>query len=154
MHDMENNVAFLCTDVARLLRKRFDDIARQSGSTGAQWRALLILKHSPGINQGALAERLEVEPITACRMVDRLEQAGMAERRRDPNDRRVWQLFLCKAAEPVLAELHEVGGDVIKAATEGLNEAEIQELTRLLNIIRDNASLMEPQTAVEKIQNG
>ena len=72
---METNVAFLCNDIARLFRKRFCEEVRDtssSGSTGAQWRALLIVERDQGISQGMLAERLDVEPITECRMVDRL----------------------------------------------------------------------------------
>ena len=80
---MTESLGFLLSDVSRLLRRRFDERARTSGASVAQWRVLKILARSPGLNQGQLAEALEVEPITACRMIDRLEEAGFVERRRD-----------------------------------------------------------------------
>ncbi len=64
---------------ARLYRRRFDERTRSLGITGPQMRALVQIMRFPGINQGALADRLDVEPITTCRMVDRLEQADLVE---------------------------------------------------------------------------
>ena len=60
---------------------------------------LSVLRRHEGINQGGLAEILEVEPITVCRMVDRLQEAGLVERRPDPADRRSWRLHLTAKAQ-------------------------------------------------------
>ena len=62
---------------------------------------LAWLGREPGLKQVELAERLDVEPITACRIVDRLEEAGLVERQRDPDDRRAWRLLLTAKAEPM-----------------------------------------------------
>ena len=71
------NIGFLISDVSRLMRKRFDERARSVGATRAQWKTLVTLARHEGINQGGLADLLEVEPITLCRMIDRLEEACM-----------------------------------------------------------------------------
>lgn len=63
-------------DSSRLLRRAFDARMRQLGVTGPQARLLLELSKAEGENQGHYAERLEVEPITLCRMVDRMEESG------------------------------------------------------------------------------
>ena len=110
MHAMTETLGFLMSDVSRLMRRRFDERARTSGATGPQWRTLKILERREGLNQGQLAEMLEVEPITACRMIDRLEEAGLVERRRDPADRRAWRIFLTDKARPVLSDLHPSAG--------------------------------------------
>jgi len=135
---MVENVGFLMGDVSRLMRRRFDERARKSGATGPQWRTLKMLERHEGLNQGQLAELLEVEPITCCRMIDRLEEAELAERRRDPADRRAWRIYLTDKARPVLAELHDVAGEMIEAALHGLSEAERDALTAALNTIRSN----------------
>ncbi|HEX5535725.1 MAG TPA: MarR family transcriptional regulator [Sphingobium sp.] len=140
---METNVAFLCNDIARLFRKRFCEEVRDtssSGSTGAQWRALLIVERDQGISQGMLAERLDVEPITACRMVDRLEQAGFVERRRHPDDRRVRQLFLTETGTRVVCKLKEVGARTLDSALSRLSEDEVEHLTQFLLKVRDTLS--------------
>ena len=65
----QQHLAFVINDVARLYRRRFDERTRSFGIAGPQMRALVQIMRFPGINQGALADRLDVEPITTCRMV-------------------------------------------------------------------------------------
>jgi len=140
---MEINIAFLCADISRQFRKKFTDAARSTGSTGAQWRAMLALQQFPGITQGVLAEYLDVEPITVCRMVDRLEQAGLVKRERDPADRRVWQLFLTEAAGPIIDELREIGYNMLDQATGSLTDEEVKQVENYLMTIRDNIIQMD-----------
>ena len=85
---MKLNLAYQLADKSRLVRKRFDESVRNHELTGPQARLLLMLQRQPGGRQAFYAERLEVEPITLCRMVDRLEDAGWLSRVPDPEDRR------------------------------------------------------------------
>lgn len=151
---MESNLAFLCNDVSRLFRKRFDEFAREVGSTGVQWRVLLMLQHWPGVNQGVLADKLEVEPITACRMVDRLEQAGLVERRRDPDDRRAWQVFLTEAGQPVVAQLREIGAELLELAVSDLTAEESELLKNCLTKVRNTLSMSEDAPIKAAVHNG
>src|SRR3546814_20414492 len=82
---------------------------RVIGITGAQWRLLFTVSRNEGQNQGATAELLEVEPITLCRMIDRMEDAGMVERRPDPTDRRAWRLYLTDTSRPLIRPLRALG---------------------------------------------
>lgn len=132
------NFAFVLSDTSRLLRRRFDERARTFGATRAQWKALLWISRNEGIKQGALAELLEVEPITLCRLVDRMEEAGMVERRRDPADRRAWQLFLTEQSHPILARMRTVADDLTAQALEGLSPADVAHATAVMERIRDN----------------
>lgn len=138
MGAMEENLGFVVTDVARLMRKRFDMHARALGITGPQWRVLLLIARQPGLKQGGIAEILDVEPITTCRMVDRLEQAGLVERRRDPEDRRAWRLFLTGSATPLIDSLHGYGTLVVEQALRGMTDTERDALMQLLSRVRDN----------------
>jgi|TARA_R100000501_G_scaffold17911_1_gene34652 DNA-binding MarR family transcriptional regulator len=134
---MNENLGFLISDVGRLLRRRFDADASTLGVTRAQWRVLLSLSREEGIKQASLAERLEVEPISLCRMVDRLAEASLVERRRDPNDRRAWLIYLKEPARPLIDQLRDVGTGVSAAATSSLSADEIEQLGHLLNKVRD-----------------
>lgn len=91
---MDENIGTMLAQVSRLFRRRFDERVRDIGVTRPQWQVLSLLTENAGINQGGLAELLEVEPITLGRMIDRLQDAGLVERRVDPADRRAWRLFL------------------------------------------------------------
>ncbi|MDQ0250608.1 MarR family winged helix-turn-helix transcriptional regulator [Sphingomonas sp. Sphisp140] len=137
---MAESLGFLLSDTARLLRRRFDERARSSGASVAQWRALKILSRHPGMNQGQLADQLEVEPITACRMVDRLEEAGFVERRRDPADRRAWRIHVTDKASPVLDELQVLAEVMIEDMLRGLTTEQREQLTGSLQTVRDNLS--------------
>lgn len=136
---MDNDhIAFLIKDVSRLFRRRFDERTRSFGITGPQVRALVSIMRFPGINQGALADQLDVEPITTCRMVDRLEQAGLVERRRDPHDRRAWQLYVTESATPMARRLQTIGQGLLNDSLDGV-EGEAREVAMTaLRRIRDN----------------
>jgi len=140
---MTESLGFLLSDVSRLLRRRFDERARTSGASVAQWRVLKILSRSPGLNQGQLAEALEVEPITACRMIDRLEEAGFVERRRDPADRRAWRIHLTDKAAPVLDALHVLAADLIEETLQGFSTRQREELIAALEGLRANLTTVQ-----------
>jgi MarR family transcriptional regulator, transcriptional regulator for hemolysin len=75
-------LGFLLRDVARLLKKRFEQNSRGSGLTRSQWQVLTYLAQNEGINQARLAELLEIEPITLGRIVDKLEATRRPSRSR------------------------------------------------------------------------
>ncbi|MFZ1742312.1 MAG: MarR family transcriptional regulator, partial [Pontixanthobacter sp.] len=135
---MDENLGYLISDTGRILRKAFDKRARRVGITRPQWRVLARLNREPGINQAPLAALLEVEPITLTRMIDRLQQAGMVERRNDPNDRRAWCLYLTEKAEPVLAQMQELADELHHDMMAGMQPNSGAQLTGLLTSLRDN----------------
>jgi DNA-binding MarR family transcriptional regulator len=135
---MSDGLGYLLTDSARLLRRRFDERARSLGVSRAQWQVLFALSRSEGTNQAGLAEALDVETITVGRMVDRLEEAGLVERRADPADRRAWRLHLTARAHPLLAQLREVGEGVMAETLAGLGAEGEAQLTALLMRVRSN----------------
>jgi DNA-binding MarR family transcriptional regulator len=145
---MNKNIAFLATDVGRLFRKRFNVAARQLGVTGAQWRMLAAIRRTPGINQCAIAAWLEVEAITAGRMVDRLERAGLVERRDDPADRRTWRLFLTADADCQMDRLATFADVVFEEALTGFSADEHATLLALLDRVRANLSENMPEDAL------
>jgi MarR family transcriptional regulator for hemolysin len=93
---------FLISDVGRLLRTYADQKARAFGMTRAQWAVLLRLERREGLKQSDLAEALDLQPITLTRLVDRLCDNGLIERRADPSDRRAKRLYLTAAARPLI----------------------------------------------------
>lgn len=142
---MSETIGFLLNDTARMFRRAFNVRTRDSGITALQSRVLTYLSRYPGIRQGPLAELIEVEPITLSRMIDRLEESGLVERRADPTDRRAWQLHLTALAEPLLDSLRQTARTVVAEATDGLSDAERDELTRLVERVRTNLSRRECQ---------
>jgi DNA-binding MarR family transcriptional regulator len=146
---MEDNIGSMVADVARLMRRSFDARARDIGVTRPQWQVLTVLRRNEGVNQGKLADLLDVEPITVCRMVDRLQEADMVERRPDPADRRSWRLYLTEKGHMFADQLRPLADDIFEDALVGLKGDERKMLMTMLDRIRQNlvTSCNEPQVA-------
>jgi DNA-binding MarR family transcriptional regulator len=145
------DILFLLHDLARHLRLDADRRAACHGLTRAQWVILFWLNRQPGLSQKELAEILEVEPITVARLIDRLEEHGMVERRADPDDRRVWRLHLLERARPVLDSLHRERAALLASATAGLDAATIAVVVDALACMKSNvvAGMRERHLAQE-----
>ena len=138
-------LGFVLNDVARLMRKRFEQRARAAalGLTRAQAAVLAYLARQEGINQAALAQLLELEPITLARLLDRLQAAGLIERRPDPKDRRAHLLYLTAAAYPLLDRIFALAAEVREDALAGVAEAERGRLLDLLIEMKANLVAVE-----------
>jgi MarR family transcriptional regulator for hemolysin len=126
-------------ETAHALRKSFDRLAVGLGVTRAQWKVLFRLTRTPGLRQVELADMLELEPITLCRIVDRLEEAGIVERSRDPDDRRAWRLHVTARAQPLVEKLKGVGAELVNQAFAGIDAKDIEITRRVLAQARENA---------------
>ena len=82
---------------------------------------------------------LDLEPITLCRIVDRLEEGGLVERVRDPEDRRAWRLHVTAKAQPLVEKLQGVGAKLVEQAFADIDQAEIEITRRVLARVRENA---------------
>lgn len=134
----QREIAFTLMDVARLLKTLADQRARQYGMTRAQWAVLFRLDRSEGFKQSELAEILDLQPITLTRLLDRLAENGLIERRPDPNDRRANRLFLTPTARPLLERLTEIGTELMETVLEGLDAQARGQLQHSLELMRDN----------------
>lgn len=134
----DESFGFVLHDVARLLRKRFEQRAKGLGLTRAQWQLLAALHHHEGINQSGLADLLELEPITVARLIDRMEEAGWVERRADPADRRAHRMFMTERATQVISRMRRLGDAVRGEAMAGLAEDQRAALLDLLLHVRGN----------------
>lgn len=146
MRAVMDNFAFEVAETARLIRREANRRAAVLGATKAQWRVLARLHRSGGgLRQIELAEALDVEPITLCRMIDRLEEAGLVERRRDAADRRAWRIHLTGAAAPVLTRLEAMGAEFHADILAGVSDADREAALRVLARIRHNLDQLDEE---------
>jgi MarR family transcriptional regulator for hemolysin len=130
--------AFTLNDVARLLRTYADYKAAQLGITRAQWAVLVRVERFEGLNQSELAEGLDLQPITLTRLVDKLSDSGLIERRPDPTDRRAKRLFLTPAARPLLERLGELGEETMGNTLAGVDAASVKDMIAKLSVVKEN----------------
>src|SRR5919107_5398594 len=130
---------FEIAETAHALRKAFDRRAAGMGVTRAQWKVLFRLTRQPGLRQIELADMLDIEPITLSRIVDRLEEAELVERKADPADRRAWRLHVTARARPLVEKLRAVADEMIAEAFAGIEPKDIEITRQVLAKARQNA---------------
>lgn len=141
---LRREVLFQLIDVARAMRTHFDHRAREHGMTRAQWGVLLRLERQEGMMQAEMAEALEVQPISLARLIDRLCEQKLVERRPHPSDRRANRLYLTAKGRATLAQLVPLGREVSGEVLESFTERETTEL--LENLLRIKRNLRGSST--------
>jgi len=138
----EPTLGSLLHDVARLMRRRFERRAREVALplSRSQCSVLFRVARDEGMRQATLAQILDMEPITLVHLIDRLEHAGLVERRLNPRDRRVRMLYLTPAARPVLEQIHSLGALVHDEACADLSRERRQALMADLTRLKANLS--------------
>src|SRR5438094_5237193 len=138
--ELQPNVGALMHDVARLMRRRFERRTRQTGLsiTRQQARALLSVARNEGLSQAAVATLLDIEPIALVRLLDRLHEEGLVERRLHPTDRRVRTLWLTPLAWGVIDRVLALNAEIRDEACAGLPPAARDMLMRALEHMKGN----------------
>jgi DNA-binding MarR family transcriptional regulator len=131
-------------ETAHALRKSFDRRASALGTTRAQWKVLLHLNRTPGLRQVELADLLDIEPITLCRILDRLEESGLVERSQDPADRRAHRLHITDRAQPLIEKLQALGAELATEAFAGIEPDDVATARKVLARIRENVGRSSP----------
>ena len=132
---------FELSDVARSMRTYIDQCAGEHGMTRAQWGALVRLERQEGMTQAELADSLEIQPISLVRLIDRLCQHGLVERRPHPRDRRANRLYQTEKGHTTLAQLTPLGKEIAGDILAALSDPEVAELLRKLLLIKNNIRL-------------
>lgn len=153
-HDPHSQLIFLLSEVTWLVRRDFHARARQMKATQTQTKALLVIARREGLTQSSLAQRLEVQPMTVARMIDRMQRAGLVKRVPRPDDRRAVGLYLTPKARPVLQKVMTIAGAVRERAIAGLSNDDKTKLEMLLQKIKTNYACVDELAGEKQIPEG
>lgn len=136
---------FLVHDVSRLVKRRFERRARQMGLpiTRQQAAVVLHIAGNEGVSQSEVATWLGIEPIALVRMLDRLNEEGLVERRAHPTDRRVRTLWLTLAARSVVTQIVAINKAIREEAFSGMAAHASDTAIEILDAIKGNLALRE-----------
>jgi DNA-binding MarR family transcriptional regulator len=134
----ELSTDFLLAQVGRLQHRRAHDLLETLGLYHGQPRLLRVLWEEEGQTQSQLADRLHVRPATITRMVQRMEEAGFVERRRDERDQRLVRVYLTEVGREVQENVRRVWEQMERDVLEGFDPAERRQLHGYLLRIREN----------------
>lgn len=140
--DWELRLNFLVHDVARLRRRVVDRALKPIGLTRSQWLLLVFLARSDGLSQVALADQMDIGKVAVGGLIERLEDAGLVERRPDQVDRRVKRLFITAAGKSTIAAIRKhVAGEETRIL-QGLGSADLETTVRTLRSMKSNLAEM------------
>jgi MarR family transcriptional regulator for hemolysin len=135
--DLKRQLIAQLVESSRLLRNHIDHRAKVRGSTRAQWIVLFRLRQQEGLSQVDLADVLELQPISLVRLLDRLVEHGLLERRHDPNDRRANRLFLTASGRQLVDDLDSLRDDIATDVLQDLSDDAIKTSLAALRDIKD-----------------
>jgi MarR family transcriptional regulator, transcriptional regulator for hemolysin len=135
---VRREILFQLSDVARAMRTYIDQCARHHGMTRAQWGVLVRLERHEGMMQAEMAESLEIQPISLARLIDRLCDQKLVERRPHPHDRRANRLYLTPKGHATLTRMVPLGRKVSAEVLANFDDEEAGELLEKLLRIKAN----------------
>lgn len=136
VHPVKETTAFALAKVCRAHRGRVGGMLAEVGLHVGQDMVLIELWQSDGLRGGELAWRLGVEPPTVTKMLRRLEESGLVERRPDPSDARSFRVHLTDRGSALEGSVARIWERVEKDTFGGLDASERRELGRLLKKVR------------------
>ena len=132
---------FLLVQLGTHAHRRFADRLAGLGLHPRHFGMLSHLAAAEGQSQQALSIALGVHRSAVVALVDDLEHRGLAQRRRDPADRRAYTLFLTAAGRELLAELERAADDEDAALLTALDASERSQLISLLQRVAESQGL-------------
>jgi MarR family transcriptional regulator, transcriptional regulator for hemolysin len=132
--DLKRQLVAQLVESSRLLRNYIDHRAKSRGSTRAQWIVLFRLRDQEGLSQVDLADVLELQPISLVRLLDRLVEHGLVERRHDPKDRRANRLFLTASGRQLVDDLDSLRDSI---ASDVLHDVPAESVRTTLETLRE-----------------
>ena len=126
------SVGFLISQLGFFSSRKFHDALEPLGIGPRDFLLMRFVAASDGQSQQALADRLQVPPSRMVALVDHLEDAGLVERRPDPDDRRVRGLYLTRKGRGVLNRASKIAIDYETQLCAGINREEREQLIDLL----------------------
>lgn len=152
--DLKRQFVSQLIETSRLLRNYVEHRAKSRGTTRAQWIVLFRLREQEGLSQVDLADVLELQPISLVRLLDRLVDHGLLERRSDPHDRRANQLFLTATGRRLVDDLDSLRDSIAADVLADIPAAAIRTGLDALVSVKDRVKQIEPSPANDQPSPG
>ena len=143
--DLKRQLIMQLVESSRFLRNYIDQRAKGRGTTRAQWIVLFRLREQEGLSQVDLADVLELQPISLVRLLDRLVEHGLLERRPDPRDRRANRLFLTASGRQLADDLDSLRDAIAIDVLQDVPATAIESSLKTLRDVKERIkALAEP----------
>jgi DNA-binding MarR family transcriptional regulator len=138
---LSRRAGFLLVQLGTHRHRRFAERLAPLDLHPRHFGMLSQLAANEGQSQQALSSALGIHRSAVVALVDDLEHRGLAERRRDPVDRRAYTLYLTPPGRKLLAELQRIADDDETELLSALNASERSQLISLLQRVAESQGL-------------
>jgi MarR family transcriptional regulator, transcriptional regulator for hemolysin len=135
--DLKRQFVSQLVESSRLLRNYIEHRAKGRGTTRAQWIVLFRLRQQEGLSQVDLADVLKLQPTSLVRLLDRLVEHGLLERRHDLRDRRTNRLFLTERGRQLVDDLDSLRDAIATDVLQDIPADSIQTSLETLIDVKD-----------------
>ncbi|MCA9240946.1 MAG: winged helix-turn-helix transcriptional regulator [Planctomycetales bacterium] len=142
-YDFEESVGYWIACANQAYGRAFQEKLTPYGITFRQAQVMGWLVIEGPMSQVELAGKMLIEPPSLVGIVDRMESAGLIERRACSSDRRKNLVHLLPASEQMWSQIAECARTMRTEATQGLSEEECATLRRLLKKVLDNVTVLQ-----------
>ena len=118
---------------AKAISARLEPAVADAGLTLTQLGVLEAILHKGPLTQRELGRKVLTSAGNMTDVIDKLAARGLVMRTRQPSDRRAVRVELTLAGHEIISKFFPVHAHNIARAMSGLNEAELEELDRLLH---------------------
>ena len=132
------SINFLLRMICQAQRSQMSDALAEIGLYAGQEMFLWHLWRQEGLTQSQLVERMCVQPPTVSKMLDRLEKAGLVERRPDAENSRLSRVYLTEQGNIQKLAVRAIWTDIEQRLTRRLSVEERIVLRRLLLQVHEN----------------
>ncbi|MEM9824057.1 MAG: MarR family winged helix-turn-helix transcriptional regulator [Bacteroidota bacterium] len=131
---------FIIERTAKRMKQRFKRMLKEAkvGVTVDQWIILQLLDQRDGLSQFEIASDTFKDAPTVTRIIDLLCKKDLCERVADQKDRRKFNIHLTKKGKEKVVEVKPITKDFRKIGWNGLSDEDINEMSRILNVIFNN----------------
>ena len=139
MSTIEKNTGFLVVRTARSMKKTLDNNLAGFGITSPQHHVLSVLNDEDGLALSVIGKKVFLDKPAITGLADRMENDGLVERRRCPEDRRVIKLFLTKIGKDILKKYENIVSETDNNLVKVLSRTELTLFREMLDRIWKNA---------------
>lgn len=121
------------------------------GIGSGQFPFLMRLLHHEGVSQESLASMLRYDRATITRSVNKLEDLGFVSRKRDPNDKRAYCIYLTDKGREMESVLFDISAKLNDVLLKGFND---EEKAMFIALIGKAAMNIAEENETRKTLNG
>ncbi len=131
-HPFVNRLGPLLANIGRLHSRRADHFMEHLGLYRGQAFLLMILSHHDGLAHNEIAEKLEISPAAATKVIKRMEALQYVQRVPDPSDERVSRVYIQDAGRDRIRQVRQAFEEINAVLVDGLSDDEQKTLISLL----------------------